>query len=315
MVDMDSLKHILSGGGAIMLVFSILGEVIYSGCVASYDWGMSYEALSPGGYVTYWQLSIGITIMGIFAFICFIAYLVFDILELSLIPELVMKIVGLACVVLWFGMFVAECCAIAWDGPSLTTSTRKSIAKDEFTKSYLKEDVNDVIYPVGEEAVDLSTHLLYAKNINFDCTNDYDEYEKVESAKTPCIIRESDKKEICFGGWSRKKIQKYYDAILEKRKKEDANREKLQKKTMKERVFQRYSENKNEYLFSVLSNVDDYDSESGLFYSVFTSMFLGIQIIGIVLFAGSVVLGSFTGSDGAKSPKREESDEKNDEDI
>lgn len=282
--------------------------------------GESYSAYFPGRYGAYYQLSVGIVVMGVFALVCFLAYLVLVVLGLSILPDMIVNIIGLAGVVFWFGMFIAECCAIDWQGFSSVTPTRKAIANDKMVKYIIEHPVvgTDFEYIYPDHAATDSPHVmtitLYEENKDFDKYTEFDKYRSGMIMATQCI-RTSDNKEMCLGSWSKGKMQRYHDKKVKKDEQEikDAAKE-LEKElknpsTKKQKVKREYSDNKKEFIYST-GDPTDSDSAFGFFNAYTTSIFFGGQFVGIVLFAGSIALGFIGGfGRGNASPKKKENSE------
>lgn len=317
MIEMDGLKHMLTGAGTLMIIFSVFGQIIYSGMCADYSWENSYDALIPGRFGSYWQLSIGIVVMGFFAFVCFLAYFVLSILGLSIMPDLVLHIIGIVSAVFWFGMFIAECCAISWVGPNSITPTRKAFAKDEFSKTINSGKEDDdwfYIYPTDDDSTPILSLTTYIKSTDpFDPDKTFDEYKSGKITKTPCVKTFPGNKEICLGGWTVKKMKKYNEMNEKKMKEALEDEFKKALKTVRKQTFMDYSDSKKDKLYSTNGNYGSIYSVQGIVYSEITSIFLGGQIIGIIFYAGSIVL-SFIGSfGGGNENKKEKSEEKNED--
>lgn len=321
MVDMDILKHVLTGGAAFLLLFSVLGEIIYCGEYATRDWTESYRAYLPGRYGAYYQLSVGIVVMGVFALACFLVYLVFVVLGLSILPDMIVNIIGLAGAVFWFGLFIAECCAIDWQGFASATPTRKAVANDKMVKYIIEHPVvgTDFEYIYPDHATTnnayVMTTTLYEENKDFDKFSDYDKYQSGISLRSQCI-KTSDNKEMCLGSWSKSKMQRYHDKTVKKIEQEIKDTAKEMEKelknpsTEKQRKKREYSELKNEYIYLIGDPSDVSDNVFGIFNAYTTSIFFGGQIVGIVLFACSIALGFIGGfSGGNGSPKKKDNSE------
>lgn len=306
MVDTDMLKHMLSGGAAFMLVFSALGQVCYSGTYANNEFPISYWALFPGRYGAYWQLSVGIAVMGVLALVCFLVYLVLSILGLSVLPDLIVNIIGICGAVFWFGMFIAECCAIAWQGTASFTPTRKAFANEKLSKFINENPSNDYEFIMPTVPEGKSPFILvvetYTKGETFDEKTMYDEYIEGKEAQSPCI-KTKDDVSMCLGSWSVDKIQKLSDKMIKMSEKEE-EKNKDTEGTMKKMFDKAYSQIiKFQHIYSPMELIGSLSLEdstgmnlSNYIYSMITSIFLSCQVVGIVLFIGSVVLGFIGGS-------------------
>ncbi|OHT08475.1 hypothetical protein TRFO_22985 [Tritrichomonas foetus] len=154
MWNFQTIIHFLQGCCTTMLFLSTFGYIIYCGLIIGYEpepcalydddifrnedrcveysFPSRYYQYYPGKAGSFYRISMAIVVLGTFLLACIIAYFILEaIIEPNSTLKLVSSILGIVSVVFWFGIFIAECCAIAWSSFSGVKSTRGANEVDD----------------------------------------------------------------------------------------------------------------------------------------------------------------------------------------
>lgn len=159
--------------------------------------------------------------------------------------------------------------------------------------------------------ISLTTYILNPLPFNEDLN--YDIYTSGLSASSHCFLRLTDSKEFCIGGWNKNKVQQYSDEYNKEAKKAKKRDHITKTKTSKQQTHISYSDHVKELLYAISADQTYKGSNSGAIYATLTSIFLGGQIIGILLFIGAIVLDMVFGAKCEKYHSPDNSEGKNDE--